>query len=176
MALLRIESGEIFTSLSKINKIIAPQEIGEFVIPVEVKKWVSQPLNNEEIQSLYQYIPPSLEKYCADKKVMRTSAWCAWEGSDVTIKKRIADSGIPHTDYGDEVHACFAGSLIFYFEQSGKQFALLIQAGDWIFIKKGIPVWAKPTMDYFFTFASYHADPKDQHMKNFVKCIDKQLL
>lgn len=176
MVILRLESGEVFTSVTKINEIIYPNEVGTFEIPNQIKNWASKPLDRETAQLLYAYVPESLVEYCTQKKVLQTHAWSIWKESDEQLKKRIEESGKPHLDYGREVHVCFAGSLIFQWDLNNRQLALIVQEGTWIFIEKNIPIWAKPTADYFFTFASYHEDPRDQSQKNYITCFEKSIL
>jgi hypothetical protein len=175
MAILRLDSGALYSTLTAINALIAPHELGQFKLSYSNQLKLAKPLPLENIELLYSLIPLNLEKYCLKKGLSRTGAACLSKTSPEMLKQRITESALPHIDLGDEVHVCFGGSLVFYF-QTQQQFALILQPGDWIFIKSGLPVWVKPTEDYFFSFVSYHADKRDPVIKNYIDCVDKKIL
>ncbi len=154
---------------------IAPHELGQFELSYADKLKLTEPLSSEQSSLLYSLIPSNLDSYCVGKGLVQTGAACLSKHSPEGIKQRVAESALPHSDFGDEVHVCFAGSLVFYF-QTEHQLALVLQPGEWIFIKADCPVWVKPTEDYFFSFVSYHADKRDPLTKNYVECFDKKIL
>lgn len=174
MALLRLESGSLYSSITKINAQIAPHELGQFELAHNIKLKLAES-SLSDTSYLFSLIPPSLEHYCSAKGLSRTGAAFLNKDAPEGLKQRLIESELPHLDLGDEVHICFAGSLIFYF-QTQQQSALVLQPGEWIFIKANTPVWVKPTEDYFFSFVSYHADKRDPLTKNYVECFDKKIL
>ncbi|RUR09526.1 cupin domain-containing protein [Legionella sp. km772] len=175
MALLRLESGAIYSSLTNINPLIAPHELGQFALTYEASLKLAVPNNIKDPSYLFSLIPAQLEQYCKAKGLTRTGAAFLNKEAPAGLKQRVKDSSQPHLDFGDEVHICFAGSLIFYF-QTQEQVALILEPGEWLFIKANSPVWVKPTADYFFSFVSYHADKKDPLTKNYIECVDKKIL
>ncbi len=174
MAILQIESGEIFISSIEINKIIAPHKIGEFTLEPALKNLLAFPIKATITQQLRA--PKTLDQEWTKKGLIKTGGGCLWQGADERLKNRINTSMLPHLDYGDEAHVCFAGGLIIYFLIANTQMALIMQPQNWIFIKQGLPVWAKPTNDYFLTFISYHGDMRDQIEKKYVNIIDRHVL
>lgn len=175
MALLRLETGTVYSSIESINHLIAPHELGQFDLVYEEKLKLTNSKKLEDPSYLFSLIPPSLEHYCLTKGLIRTGAACLNKDAPESLKQRVTESGLPHLDFGDEVHVCFAGSLIFSF-QTQHQSALILQPGEWIFIKANSPVWVRPTEDYFFSFVSYHADKRDPLSKNYIDCVDKKIL
>ena len=175
MALLRLESGLLYNSINSINTVIAPHELGQFEFSPEAKLQITESNLVNDPSFLFSLIPQHIEHYCATRGLNRTGAACLHKKAPEGLKIRVKESELPHSDFGDEVHICFAGSLIFYF-QTEQQYALILQPGEWIFIKANTTVWVKPTEDYFFSFVSYHTDKRDPVTKNYVACVDKKIL
>lgn len=176
MALLRLESGAIYSSVMEINQKIAPHQCGHFDLSYENQRRFAEPLKHEPASVLYPFIPESLNSYCLAKGLIRSGAASFSSNSAESVKQRITDSALSHLDLGDEVHICFGGGLIIYLQINEMQMALVVQAGDWIFIKRDCPVWVKPTSDYLFNFVSYHTDKRDPIRKNYISCPDKNVL
>jgi len=159
MALLKTESGEIYLLPEAINGVIAPNEMGNFRSDEAVMKLVAKPLDEKSSVEIYKYIPKAMDQYCREKGLQPTKALTVWEGSDPKVKERVEISMQPHINHGREVHFLLAGGFIFYMVLGSKIAALVLQAGDWIFVHPETESWVKMTDDHYFTFASYHSAP-----------------
>lgn len=125
MALLRLESHELYSCLNAINSLIAPHELGQFHLSDTDKNRFSTSLPGD-VSLITSLIPDSLNSYCLQKGLSYSGAACLSHDAPESLKQRVAESALPHLDLGDEVHICFGGSLIVYFGLQ-KQCALVLQ-------------------------------------------------
>jgi cupin superfamily acireductone dioxygenase involved in methionine salvage len=161
MPILRDEFGAVYTSLSTINPLIAPSEVGVFEISPAAKKLAEKPLDAAGIVEIYKHIPPDIDSYFRHRKLAPTVAITYWSGCNEKVHERVKKSLSPHTNSAgnNEVHFIFAGALIIYIDNGHGQYAVLLQPGDWIYIDGQSEAWPKLTHEKYFTLASYHSAP-----------------
>lgn len=154
MAVLRHNSGKIYTSIPNINRLIAPNKIGKFTISAKLEKQLLKPVAKQN--KLDKFIPKELKNYCHRKgALVSTGGITIWKGSDATIKQLLERSRRFHINHGPEVKFLFAGSIIYFL----RDFSLLLQAGDWIYMDGKTDHSTIATDDYFFTFVNYLSLP-----------------
>ncbi len=169
MAVLIDNVGRI--CVDSINNFLNPVLVGRFIVSNAGKEFIKNKLTSDNINLLFQYLPPDMEKFCSDKKLIKTKASMFKKSAQDSDQKRSDASEKPHINEGNEVHFIFAGGYIFCFNINDQHYSLVVQEGDWIYIASGVEHWIKPTEDGYLLIASYHSEPFDTFHKK-VKYTD----
>jgi cupin superfamily acireductone dioxygenase involved in methionine salvage len=178
LAVLRKETGEIYSSVKEINFLISPNKIEHFELNKELHDLVAAPLDASSSVAIYQHMPKELENYRQQKKLLLTNAITVWEKSDASVKERLRVSTRPHLSPCDAIFCVLAGAMIFYLQIPQGQFALLLQPGDWIYLVSGSNAWTKLTDDNYCTIVTYSREKTSlpaAEMK-YTTTVDKNIL
>ena len=141
MPILRDENGVVYTSLEYINQLISPTEVGVF--------------------KLNKHVPKALDIYFRQKGMQPSTTLSYDTEAHENVHERIQRSLLPHTNGvgNNEAHLILSGTLIIYIDNGQGQYAVLLQAGDWIYIDGKSEAWLKLTFEKSFILTSYHSAP-----------------
>ena len=159
MSILIDVSGKILTKERIVNQLLAPVQVGKFVISEEATKFIENELNEHNANQLFQFIPKDMHAFCQDKKLIPTKASIFKKQAGDVSQSRSEASQTPHINSGEEIHFFFDGSYIIYFNINDQHFSLVVQKGDWLFIPANVEHWIKETEDHYLVIVSYHSEP-----------------
>lgn len=161
MSVLINTVGDVFVNNDLINKLLNPVLVGSFDISDVAKEFVKNKLDSQNTDQLFLCVPTKMQKFCSEKKLIKTRASIFKSATQSSDQKRSDASEKPHINEGNEIHFIFAGSYIFYFNINDQHYSLIVQEGDWVYIAADVEHWIKSTEDNYLVIASYHSESFD---------------
>lgn len=163
MSVLISQDGKVLVNDIGKNQALLPVQTGSFTINPDTIQFIKDKLNENNVNELFQFIPDELKTLCQEKRLIPTKASIFKPQADeLSSQTRSNASQIPHINAGNELHFFFAGSHIIYFNINNQHYALIVQAGDWLFIPADVEHWIKETEDHHLVIVSYHSEPFDE--------------
>jgi hypothetical protein len=189
MALLRLSNSRVHTSLSEINELVAPLQIGAFDLPASTRETVSRfkhPISKEDAMTVLRLLDPKVPAMVAKegfthRRVGNVVPSTGQDGSFAFVTrdensagdaapiarspKEIADYLIPHHVLVNDWHFVFSGGIIKGVQLKGDlQGVVYCQAGDWIRLNPSILNWpifpyGEPTVAVSYFDRSFSGGP-----------------
>ncbi|AQS83862.1 hypothetical protein A0U92_02690 [Acetobacter aceti] len=189
MALLRLENGEIFTDISKINELVTPMEIGAFNVPADFLAFANDPttkFNRQFANRLYNDVATGVERllarhnftfqarrigiYVPPVKPGDSRQFITLFDSDAEVEPTsLRDEDFkaymtPHRFPVLDFHFCFAGTMAKGLKlQNGTEAVIYIFPGEWMRVRPTVLNWPIFQSGSPVVGLSYFAEKENEH-------------
>ncbi|HZU62508.1 MAG TPA: hypothetical protein VFF98_02405 [Novosphingobium sp.] len=189
MALLRLENGEIFTDIARINALIGPMEIGIFSAPADFVAYANDPSTRYDrafANRLYTDVAPALEALLDEHgfgfQARRIGVYvppaqpgdahqfiALFNGDGEAEPAPLRDEDfkaylVPHRFPVLDFHFCFGGTMAKGLKlENGQEAVIYIFTGEWMRLRPSVLNWPIFQSGSPIVGVSYFAEKENAH-------------